>query len=92
MSLITMMIVLVAGGTVLLSRGEPQQLSGSPVAPAQVDDTDIIGGSEAEPGAWPWQVALIQRTQPNAYFGQFCGGSLIAPDWVLTAAHCVDRR
>jgi len=49
----------------------------------------IVGGTEAAPGAWPWQVALVARTQPNAFLGQFCGASLLTPNWVLTAAHCV---
>ena len=51
---------------------------------------DIIGGREAVPGAWPWQVALLYQGTADAYRGQFCGGSLIAADWVLTAAHCVE--
>ncbi|MEZ4870006.1 MAG: trypsin-like serine protease [Caldilineaceae bacterium] len=49
----------------------------------------IIGGIEAKPGAWPWQVALIINDAPNAYLGEYCGGSLLSPNWVLTAAHCV---
>ena len=56
----------------------------------QEQSPDIVGGREAAPGAWPWQVALVVHTSSQAYNGFFCGGSLIAPEWVLTAAHCLD--
>ncbi len=69
------------------------------IAAAQDDDarkgadafTKIVGGQPAAVTAWPWQVALIRAGKNNAD-GQFCGGSLIAPSWVLTAAHCVVDR
>jgi len=48
----------------------------------------IVGGSIAPVGAWPWQVALLfNGSSPE--FGQFCAGSLITEEWVVTAAHCV---
>jgi secreted trypsin-like serine protease len=61
---------------------------GENMAAAETNTPDIIGGVEAEPGAWPWMAALVTASEPNAYDGQFCGGALIAPEWVITAAHC----
>ncbi|MEZ4664949.1 MAG: serine protease, partial [Caldilineaceae bacterium] len=51
-------------------------------------DTSIIGGETAAAGSWPWVAAIIQNNGGNAFWSQFCAGTLIAPDWVLTAAHC----
>jgi hypothetical protein len=52
-------------------------------AGASAITTRIIGGSSASIADWPWTVAL-----ETAYGSQFCGGSLVAPQWVLTAGHC----
>jgi transmembrane serine protease 11D len=49
----------------------------------------IVGGQPADPAEYPWQVALVQAGEPDPLTGQFCGGSLIHPEWILTAAHCV---
>lgn len=53
------------------------------------DPTRIMNGDVAAEGAWPWQVGLVIKGAPSVFDGQFCGGSLIAGTWVLTAAHCV---
>ena len=61
-------------------------VAGAPATPDGVEGR-IVGGQRAAAGAWPWTVAIQTFTVPD-YFS-FCGGSLVAPDWVLTAAHCV---
>jgi len=48
----------------------------------------IVGGREAIPHSWPWQVALV-RPGGDHFNGQFCGGSIISNNYILTAAHCV---
>ncbi|MCA9707784.1 MAG: trypsin-like serine protease [Myxococcales bacterium] len=59
-------------------------------APPSQAAPDIVGGEESEPGQWPWQVALLDAHEPDNRAAQFCGGTLIEPDWVLTAAHCLE--
>jgi V8-like Glu-specific endopeptidase len=49
----------------------------------------IVGGQAASIADWPWQVALVSTGGGSAYDRQFCGGSLLTPTIVVTAAHCV---
>ncbi|KAJ3589190.1 hypothetical protein NHX12_010037, partial [Muraenolepis orangiensis] len=43
----------------------------------------VVGGVNAEKGAWPWMVSLHWKRR------HVCGATLIDPNWLVTAAHCV---
>ena len=52
----------------------------------QTISTRIVGGVESTSTQWPAIVSIKYR---GAVDEHFCGGSLIAEQWVLTAAHCM---
>ncbi|KAM4700136.1 chymotrypsin-like elastase family member 1 [Discoglossus pictus] len=49
----------------------------------------VVGGTNSAKNAWPWQITLQYLSGGSWY--HTCGGTLIRANWVLTAAHCVDR-
>jgi secreted trypsin-like serine protease len=54
---------------------------------ARADDNEmIVGGKVAPEGKYPWQVRIYASMEDDE--GR-CGGTIVAPQWVLTAAHCV---
>uniref|UniRef100_A0A674IVV1 Peptidase S1 domain-containing protein n=1 Tax=Terrapene triunguis TaxID=2587831 RepID=A0A674IVV1_9SAUR len=52
------------------------------IADSDSEEERIIGGRDCRIGSRPYQVALLRNGRI------YCGGSLIDPKWVLTAAHC----
>ncbi len=57
-------------------------------AVAQEATPRIIGGDNASQNQWPWMVELDIAFTATNKFG-LCGGLLLSPRWVMTAAHCM---
>lgn len=92
------LVALFASGPV--TSADPPASVSTPIRDARVyaatgqyiDGTKIMGGSFAKAGDNPWQVALVLWSPNDGPRILFCGGSLIAPRLVITAAHCVDNK
>ncbi|XP_015768782.1 PREDICTED: MAM and LDL-receptor class A domain-containing protein 1-like [Acropora digitifera] len=63
--------------------GAPPRVRGCGIRPS----SRIVGGTDAKPGDWPWQGML--RTSSGF---PYCGGTLLAPEWLVTAAHCIETQ
>lgn len=62
-----------------------------PLAEQLARTSRVVGGAPTAITSVPWQVALLDTSQPNNYLAQFCGGTILSANWILTAAHCVDN-
>ncbi|XP_043509850.1 chymotrypsin-like elastase family member 2A isoform X2 [Frieseomelitta varia] len=52
----------------------------------------IFNGKPSKRGSWPWQVSLQLLHPKLGFIGHWCGGVLIEPTWVVTAAHCIHNE
>jgi len=85
-------VLMMTAGSPVIAAVNSAPTQGSTATPS-INDTmvtpNIVGGTQATIADAPWQVGLISANATDEWNGQFCGGSIIATQWIATAAHCV---
>lgn len=81
-----LLALLLAVGLCAFSAGPPREQA--PENSGFTMRSRIVNGTPAQAGQFPWKVALYFAGR-DGIFRYSCGGTLVAPSWVLTAAHCI---
>jgi len=76
----SMKFLIILASMALMASAKPQHVPKFGLANGR-----IIGGHEAEPHAYPWQISLTYSGGSH-----ICGGSIINEKQVICAAHCVE--
>merc|ERR1712142_650498 len=74
---------------VALAAGAPKISKKALSTPLSRGGGRIVGGTEASPGEFPHQIALLRGGVGGSLM---CGGSLVAENMVVTAGHCCDGQ
>jgi secreted trypsin-like serine protease len=86
----TMLVAVVVGLFVFVQRGEAEQTNDVRVEDQHLQGK-IVGGAAVPDGKYTFVAALLDTSRGSTAFEQqFCGGTLIDRNSVLTAAHCVN--
>lgn len=78
-----------------VATGKPGRYERVVTGPDDGGEQGIVGGNTTSVEQWPWMVAMTLN--PNQYGGGplerfFCGGTLVSPTLVITAAHCLSSE
>jgi secreted trypsin-like serine protease len=85
--------LLALGAAVPVFAAEEPPGEGSTGEDGGVAQPQVVGGDPVPGGKYGFVAALLNTTRRGSdYQKQFCGGTLIDQDSVLTAAHCVEDR
>lgn len=74
----------------LRTKASVERAVGAAQATAPQLDSRIVGGAVAPASLHKFQVALLNSSLNTDFQAQYCGGTLIASQYVVTAAHCSD--